>query len=111
MTTNLQALLDLAISAIPAKSPVRAQIAEAMEKRALGTARALKAHETMRANREAAAAAAAPPAPVKGKGKAPVIADKATPAPSAKSRKVKMQLTASNKMRSARKPAAPAATA
>jgi hypothetical protein len=115
MSNPLQVLLDKAIAAIPAKHPVRAEIAEALAKRAEATERANRAWVTMRANREAASAALQPQPTGKGKSpalKAPAqtgpVQDKATPAKSAKSAKVKMQLTASNKMRSARKPASPA---
>jgi hypothetical protein len=115
MSKQLNALLDKALAAIPAKHPVRAEITEALAKRAEFTDRANRAWETMRANKAAAQAAAdlaagIKPAKVKAPAKSGPVQDKATPARSAKSAKVKLQLTASNKMRSARKAAAPAAT-
>jgi hypothetical protein len=79
-TINLATLLDRAIKALPAKSPVRVEIAAALEQRAVYTERAKRAWETMRANKLAASAPA--PKPVKGKGKA-------KPAPVAKPVKAK----------------------
>lgn len=49
MSVNLVSLLEKAVKAIPAKSTLRTEIAEALEARQLGTERANKAWETRRA--------------------------------------------------------------
>lgn len=59
--TNLQKLLDKAIKALPAKSPVREEIAEALATRTDYAARGRKAWETRRATNAAPA-----PKPIKG---------------------------------------------
>jgi hypothetical protein len=82
MSNPLQALLDKAIAAIPAKHPVRAEIAEALAKRAEATERANRAWVTMRANREAATAALQPQPT--GKGKAPALKAPAKTGPAPK---------------------------
>ncbi len=78
-TNPLQALLDKAVAALPAKSPVRVEITEALAARAKFTERAQRAWETMRKNR----GDAPKPAPIEAKAPA-----KSGPAP--KATKVKL---------------------
>jgi hypothetical protein len=55
MSTDLSVLLDKALKALPPKSPVRAEIVEALKQRAAHSERAAKAWATMKANRKAKA--------------------------------------------------------
>jgi hypothetical protein len=108
MSKQLNALLAKAVAALPAKSPVRVEIEAALAKRAEFTARAQAAWATMRAPGGVHFVPPVEPVkPAKGaKVKAPT---KTGPAPAQAKPVKRLQLTASNKMRSARKaPAAPA---
>ena len=67
MSTDLSVLLDKALKALPPKSPVRAEIVEALKQRAAHSERAAKAWVTMKANRKAKAAEPPVATPTKAK--------------------------------------------